>query len=335
MAQIRTQIFESICVPICVYLWTSSISLQARIMNNKHKYKVFGLNVESVPELPELMKFDFGIPDVSVSFDRVPDELEDYKSKGVLYKAKPGAFLFKLDTVGKFLVENGESIKIERLNDSTDEELRLFLLGSAFGALLHQREMLPFHGSTVVKDGRAVVISGNSGAGKSTLAAVLVKRGYHLLADDVSVMNFKDKEAIIYPGIPHLKLWEDVLKKMGEPTDYEKVRPQLLKYRKPVQDSIIDEAIRAEKIIILGTKNSEGFESKQVKGIEKFNMLKNNTYRFQFVEGLGVTKKHFEMVSRLAGSVEVWQVRRPSSPLLLEELADYVEEIGEVGDWGI
>ncbi len=295
-------------------------------MNNRHKYKVFGLNVESALELPELGKSDFEAADVSVSFDKVQDNLPDYKSKGVLYKAKPGTFLFKLDTVGKYLVENGESIRIERLNDSTDEELRLFLLGSAFGALIHQREMLPFHGSTVVKDGRAIVISGNSGAGKSTLAAVLVKRGYHLLADDVSVIDFKDKEAIIYPGIPHLKLWEDVLKKMGEPTDYEKVRPQLLKYRKPVEDSIQNKAIMAEKIIILGTKNSEGFESKQIKGIEKFNMLKNNTYRFQFVEGLGVTKKHFEMVSKLAGSVAVWQVKRPSSPLLLEELADYIEK---------
>lgn len=308
-------------------------------MNKKHKYKVFGLNVESEPELPELISFDFKTADVSVRFEQVPDDLPDYKSRGVLYKARPGTFLFRLDTVGKYLVEDGNSIKIERLNDSTDEELRLFLLGSAFGALIHQREMLPFHGSTVVKDGRAVVISGNSGAGKSTLAAVLVNRGYHLLADDVSVINFRGKEAIIYPGIPHLKLWEDVLKKMGESRDYEKVRPQLLKYRKPVQDSITNEAIKAEKIIILGTKNSEDFESKQVKGIEKFNMLKNNTYRFQFVEGLGVTKKHFEMVSKLAGEVEVWQVRRPSSPLLLEELADYVEGIGRVGigesrDWG-
>lgn len=305
--------------------------------------------MKSELELPELVKTSCSEASkngtsVQLSFGDVPDDLPDYKSKGVLYKAKPGVFLFKLDTVGKYLVEDGKSIKIERLNNSTDEELRLFLLGSAFGALIHQRELLPFHGSTVVKNGKAMVISGNSGAGKSTLAAVLVKRGYQLLADDVSVIDFKEKEALVYPGIPHVKLWEDVLKKMGGPSftsdsaelkqsqeafenmGYERVRPQLNKYRKPVHESITNETVAAEKIIILATRNSEGFESKQIKGIEKFNMLKNNTYRFQFVEGLGVTKQHFHMVSKLAGSVEVWQVRRPGSPLLLEELANYVEK---------
>ena len=296
-------------------------------MTTIHKYKLFGLNIQSEIELPELIRSEFEIPDVEIFLDQVPDELPGYKSKGVLYKAKSGMFLFKLDTVGKYLVENGKTIKIERLNKSTDSELRLFLLGSAFGALVHQRELLPFHGSTVVKDGRAMIISGNSGAGKSTLAAVLVKRGYHLLADDISVIDFREKEAVVYPGIPHLKLWEDVLKKMGEKPEYDKVRPQLLKYRKPVKGPLTNVPVVADKIIVLGTKNSEGFEAKQVKGIEKFNVLKNNTYRFQFVEGLGVMKRHFDMVSHLAGSLEVWQVKRPVSPLLLEELGDFVEEL--------
>jgi hypothetical protein len=292
-----------------------------------YKYKLFGLNIRSEIELPELIRSEFEITDVEIFLDQVPDDLPGYKSKGVLYKAKSGMFLFKLDTVGKYLVENGKTIRIERLNNSTDSELRLFLLGSAFGALVHQRELLPFHGSTVVKDGRAIIISGNSGAGKSTLAAILVKRGYHLLADDISVIDFRENETVVYPGIPHLKLWEDVLRKMGEKPEYDKVRPQLLKYRKPVMGFLANEPVVADKIIVLGTKNSEGFEAKQVKGIEKFNMLKNNTYRFQFVEGLGMMKRHFEMVSHLAGSLEVWQVKRPSSPLLLEELGDFVDGI--------
>ncbi|MGC9344923.1 MAG: HPr kinase/phosphorylase [Bacteroidales bacterium] len=295
-------------------------------MKNLFKYKLFGLNILSEPELPELKAADFDRPDVKVLFSEVADDLPGYTSKGPLYKAKPGKFLFKLDTVGKYWVENGGLIKIERLNNSTDEEIRLFLLGSAFGALIHQRKMLPFHGSTVEKDGKAIIISGNSGAGKSTLAAVLIQRGYRLVADDISVIDFEEDSPIVYPGTPHLKLWQDVLKKLGDKEDYEKVRPQLLKFRKPVENALAKDPVQAEIIVVLGTKNSLGYEHKDIKGMEKFNVLKNNTYRFQFVEGLGTVQPHFQMVSRLAGKTRVIQVKRPSSPLMLNELADYFEE---------
>ncbi len=216
-----------------------------------------------------------------------------------------------------------------RLNNATDEEIRLFLLGSAFGALIHQRGLLAFHGSTIVKDGKAWIIAGISGTGKSSLAAVLVRRGYPLLADDVSVIGFQDNEPVVYPGIPHLKLWYDVMKKLGEdPAKHPKVRPQLLKYRQDVKDAFAGNSVPVSKIIVLTSKNSEGFERSEVKGIEKFNQIKNNTYRFQYVDALGQSAIHFAMSSRLANAVDVVQVKRPSSPLLLEELADFVLEEG-------
>lgn len=295
-------------------------------MENLFKYRLFGLNILSEPELPELKSVDFDQPDVKVIFSEVPDDIAGYTSRGPLYKAKFGKFLFKLDTVGKYLVENGELIKIERLNNSTDDEIRLFLLGSAFGALIHQRKLLPIHGSTVEKGGKAIILSGNSGAGKSTLAAVLIKREYKLVADDISVIDLENDKPVVYPGIPHLKLWQDVLKKLDDNEKYEKVRPQLLKFRKPVEKALVDEPVKAGTIIILGTKNSMEYEHREIKGMEKFNVLKNNTYRFQFVEGLGTVQPHFKIVSKLAGTTRVIQVKRPSSPLMLYELADYIEE---------
>ena len=76
-----------------------------------------------------------------------------------------------------------------------------------------------------MKDGKAWIIAGISGTGKSSLAAVLVRRGYPLLADDVSVIGFQDNEPVVYPGIPHLKLWYDVMKKLGEdPAKHPKVQ---------------------------------------------------------------------------------------------------------------
>lgn len=293
------------------------------------RYNVFGINIHSEIELPELPPGDFTTPDVNIHWGENPEELHNVKGSGVLYQAKKDDFLFRLSSVGSYRVQQGSTISVERLNSATDEEIRLFLLGSAFGAMIHQREMLPFHGSTVVKDGRAYVIGGSSGAGKSSLAATLVKRGFSLLADDITVIKLVDGQPAVYPGIPHLKLWEDVMKKLEEDiTLYPKVRPQLLKYRKPAGEAFINRSAQLHSIAILHSKNTSGFEIMPVRGVEKFNLLKNNTYRYQYLPGLEKTVQHFRMATALAGACKVFQLKRPTSPLLLEELADYfVEEI--------
>jgi len=292
-----------------------------------NKYSAFGLNIASEFKLPELPESTFEQPEVTIRWGENPAELTDIRGRGVLYQARKDDFLFRLDTVGSFRVQNGKEITVERLNKATDDEVRLFLLGSAFGALLMQRNLLPFHGSTVVKDDKAYVIGGISGAGKSSLAAALVKKGYRLLADDISVIQIENGKPIVLPGIPHLKLWEDVLKKLEEDSSqYVKVRPQLLKYRKPAGSEFLTLPVPLESITVLSTKNTEGFETEAIKGAEKFNVLKNNTYRYQFVEGLEKTMPHFKLTTELAASSRIYKVQRPTSPLLLKELADHFEQ---------
>lgn len=309
----------------------NTLSLHKKQLVPIFRYNAFGINIRSEIELPELPPGNFITHDVEIQWGDNPGELTDVKERGVLYQAKKDDFLFRLNSVGSYRVQNGSAITVGRLNSATDEEIRLFLLGSAFGAMIHQRELLPFHGSTVVKDGKAYVIGGSSGAGKSSLAATLVKRGFSLLADDISVLKTEAGQPVVYPGIPHLKLWEDVMRKLEEDvTLYPKVRPQLLKYRKPAGEDFINRSAPIHNIVILHSRNTPGFEIKPVKGVEKFNLLKNNTYRYQYLPGLEKTVAHFRMATELAGACKVFQLKRPTSPLLLEELADYfVEEVVE------
>jgi len=307
----------------------NTLSLHKKQLAPIFSYSAFGINIKSEIELPELPPGNFSTHDVEIQWGNNPGELTDVKGRGVLYQAKKNDFLFRLNSVGSFRVQHGSSITVEKLDSATDEEIRLFLLGSAFGAMIHQREMLPFHGSTVVKDGNAYVIGGSSGAGKSSLAATLVKMGFYLLADDISVIKTEAGQPVVYPGIPHLKLWEDVMKKLEEDVaQYPKVRPQILKYRKPAGKEFINNSTPLHSIVILNSKNTPGFEIKAVKGVEKFNLLKNNTYRYQYLPGLEKTVEHFRMATELAGACKVFQLKRPTSPLLLEELANYfIEEV--------
>jgi len=64
--------------------------------------------------------------------------------------------------------------------------VRLYLLGSAWGALCYQRDLLVLHASAVRVDGRAVAFCGRPGMGKSTLAAWLAESGHALVSDDLA-----------------------------------------------------------------------------------------------------------------------------------------------------
>lgn len=57
----------------------------------------------------------------------------------------------------------------------------------------------PFHASSVLIDGRAVLIAGRSGSGKSDLALRLIDRGALLVADDYTRLDVRDGRLIASP----------------------------------------------------------------------------------------------------------------------------------------
>ena len=173
---------------------------------------------------------------------------------------------------------------------------------------------------------RSTIFCGKSGTGKSTLAALLTQKGYSLLADDISVINTNGKISTVIPGITKIKLWQDVAEQLYKDySKFPKVRDQLLRYKIPDSSSKEMEETQIGNIIILEKKNSAGFELNKISGAEKFSLLVENTYRLQYIEGLETSLNHFREISELIKNVNVFILRRPSSPLLLNELVDFIE----------
>jgi hypothetical protein len=144
--------------------------------------------------------------------------------------------LLRVPAVARYLVANGQDIWIEPAPDSVEADVRLFLLGSAFGALLPQRHILPLHASAIQTTRGAVLFVGPSGHGKSTLLAALLQRGYAMLADDVTGITLDAAGgAIASPAFPCLRLRADAAAKLQH--SYEglrHVRAPLDKYQLPV-----------------------------------------------------------------------------------------------------
>lgn len=275
-------------------------------------------------ELPELSPVQGITADVSINFGKVPEHLPEVRGSGILFEAALNDFLFKFDGIGRYRVQNGNRITIQAESEALPSEIRLLLLGSSIGALLHQRGMLAIHGSAVTDGKQTVIFSGQSGVGKSTLAAGLQELGYKVIADDISVIGQNGNQDFrVENGIPSLKLWKDVLVHLNQSDDLTKVRPLLEKYRKPIPVPEEDTPVLS-KIVILDPSNSRDFSYSEILGKNKFHHLRNNTYRLQFIDKMNQTEVHFLNLSMLVNSVQMYSVERPYNPLNIKEFTTYI-----------
>ena len=273
------------------------------------KYFVYGLNIESEIDLPGFNQTNEPA-NIKVQFGLVSDHIENFKAKGACYEAKPNEFLLKVLNVGKFFISNANNICIERAEGADNDSIRLFLLGSAFGALFHQLQLLPLHASVVCVNGEAILFSGISGAGKSTLAAAFASKGFETISDDIALISIQNNIPVVVPGPAHLKLWSDSLKSLGMNSKKgDKVRKELEKYFVPTE-ATSDKSIPLKKVYILNVRNNSDIETIPIKGMEKFTVLRNHTYRINFVKGLGVENNHFGITSKLAGLIEINKLYR-------------------------
>jgi hypothetical protein len=290
-------------------------------------YKIFGLIVKSEIELPELHSTQSQDIDVSIRIGNVDDNLPNPVGFGKLYETAPDDFIFKIDAVAKYQVRDGKRITIQPLKNATYEEIRLFLYGSVFGALLHQRGILPLHGSSIKVNDGALVFIGSSSKGKSTIAASLISSGYEVIADDISAISRNKKGRLsILPGIPYLKLWKDVLDDLQIRIALGKVRPQVEKYIYPVNLGQLSTPFPILKIILLENHNEQRIFKQQIYGAEKIKLLKLHTYRSNYIDGLGISNIQYRNILELAESCSMVKVYRPIAPLKINELKSFIEK---------
>jgi len=290
-------------------------------------YYIFGLYIQSAIPLPTLSSFaphEVGVPDVIIEYGATPDQLDRPQYKGVRYQCGPGEFLFHVDSVAHYYVSKGRRIIVTPVPGAAEERILIFLLGSAMGALLHQRNILVMHAGAIAVNGRSVLFSGCSGVGKSTLVAGFNQRGYPFLADDLCVISVVDGKPSVVPGFPYLKLWADVLTKLDKDKDQLKSAlwtKGLHKYFLPVA-SPQKIPIVLQSIFVLTTTNTEKIEIADLKGGEKIQPILKNTYRRRFLNGLGGKNEHFRQCGLVAAQTNVYKVTRPDKGFLLNDLMD-------------
>jgi len=275
-----------------------------------HIYSVFGLTLASAIPLPELLPpLDAASVDIRIAIGEVP-RIDDAPSG---LSVHPGGALLTVPDVGRYWIADGRAILVEPDPGASDRNVRLFLLGSALGAILHQRELLPLHANAIVIERRAIAFMGHPGAGKSTMAGWFHDRGYPVLADDVCVVTIgPDGTPLAHPGLPRLRLWREALEAGGRTAEgLELSFDGMDKYNVPIGQEVRGPVPLSHVYLLEKAKEgAEQEEVRQLRGVDAVDALVANTYRGAYLPLTGGTQRHLMVCVDLARRLPVFGAPR-------------------------
>ena len=293
-------------------------------MAGAHRYCVFGLTIESDIALPELARADGGqTADIAIRLETSP-WIESASNHVVV--DRDDSSVLTVDGVAQFEADRfGAKLLVRPSAGVPPRNLRLYLLGSAMGLLLHRRGLLPLHCNAVEINGAGFAFAGHSGAGKSTLAAWLLDHGFGHVADDVSVVREEgDGRFRLYPGISRLRLYDAPLRRSGRnPNDFEPsflAQDDVDKFDVPVASTGRSSPLAA--IFLLERGSEAAFE--RLIGAEAVEALMANTYRGAFLTKPDQRRRHWAQCVAIARSIPMFRFIRRWDEEFLDEDARWL-----------
>ena len=281
---------------------------------------MYGFTVHSQLSLPELSSGE-GSADIVLhlgQIDQAPPEGGGARSSRL--SPEEGVLFWK--GVGKVLVRNGSQIIVDPIPGVEEELVRLFVLGSAMGLLLHQRGLLVLHGSSVAIDGGVSIFLGESGWGKSTTAAAFHARGHCLMADDITAVQMDLPQSVVLPGYPHIKLWPESARALGIDPD------RLPRLHSHVDKRVLHtvsppSALPLRSIYILARDAESGIDilSPQSALVQ----LLSHTYVARWLLPTGTAPTHMRQCAKLVATVPIRRLRVCGDLDALSRLVDRVE----------
>ena len=276
-----------------------------------------GWRVKSELRLPELASWSGPdrSPDIVIRFGPVPDRLNDVvKERRALQIDRRGTCLLRVRNVAAYLVTPSEVI-IDPWPGAQEAEIRVYLLGSVFGFLCHQRGLFPLHASCVAIGGKAAALCGPTGAGKSTTATHLALRGHRLVADDVCVIDARAVGGpLVLPAFPRLKLTEQAITALKISTDgIERDRAGALdKFHYTPTESFIAAPVPLGGIFLLRRSEPGTPEAcvRLTRPAEKIAVLSEEVFRPHVASALHSAQSLLAIQAAIAAATPIWSISR-------------------------
>lgn len=273
-------------------------------------YTYAGLRVVSDLPIPEWAGFEqppsSGNADVCIALDGASEQ-----EPGMTPFITADEYCFYAPEAGSYRVREGREIVVTPAPGAGWREVRLFLLGAAWGALCHQRGVLVLHASAVRVENAAVAFCAHAGMGKSTLAAWLTVHSYALVSDDLCRVDIPAQgQPTMYLSAPRLKLWRDALGALGwssEPLDRDHFRFD--KFHLPWTEDRAAQPLPLRAIYVLAWDEWSISRLTGQTALRRF--VAAATYRGVLLEPMGQLSAHWGRCLELVRRVPVWELQRP------------------------
>jgi energy-coupling factor transporter ATP-binding protein EcfA2 len=288
-------------------------------------YQAFGFVLESDLQFSELEETSGIAADIKIRKNEIEVPAEWLNNKGLRTKASKSEILIGVSDLVNFRIIEGKQFYYHPLKAFHFGKARLYILGIGFSAIIHQRGLLPLHASSLVKNGKALLICGESGAGKSTTAAALLQQGFRLLADDITVIRISGQNAFAYPGFPHMKLWPESAEMLGiENEQLIEFAPDISKRGMSVRETFQQHAVEISAIVFI-TKDGSELQFNLLSGAEKAKILINNTFRLRFVRDTEQFTNYFGLITQTGNACKMMSITRPDNRNTINEIIDNIQ----------
>ncbi len=255
---------------------------------------------------------------------QIVDELQRPDSIGnTWYIASENYHYIKIDNVGDYEIMDGAIIRVKPVK-TINKAFYTYLLGSAFGALLHQLQIIPLHASAVEINNKALLFSADSGYGKSTLCYAMQKAGGRILSDDVCPISIsREKVPVVHAAYPQFKLKDDALERLEVAQHHIKTPVDIDKFAVSSDKDFKAGRVPLKAIIFLDWAE-EQVTLKPVKYLEKILMFKKNIYRPFFVNDQDQVKYYFNIIGQIGDKTSFYSLKRPRESFLLDEVVQHI-----------
>lgn len=303
-------------------------------------YKIYGLNIKSdycFEEAIELSKIPTHI-DVEIAEGEIDERISresdlDYKSGSIIvYRYELDRGWIRAKGQGCFVIEKGSKITYQLKEKHNELMVNQVFLCAVLPIALIQRGELAIHGSGILMNEKAIVVSGESGSGKSTLAAGLLKAGGVFMADDTVAIRLKENKVFAQGAYPQQKICLDAVERkedlQGEvlllPPDGGKE-----KYAVRLKDGFCMEEKQLDSLFIIQAADVQEVTLKEITGSEKMKYLLHNLYKYKVYVQLGMSKEIFQKCISIANSVKIYVIYRPQQGMTVDRQVKEIKKVLE------
>lgn len=275
------------------------------------------------------MTFSFPLQDVTIKIvqEKIlvtqPLYIDNY------HQINQQEFYLDVKGIASFYARNGNYIEIQPHESYDLHTLELYLNGSVYGAILHQRKMVPLHGSSFIYKDKGIMICGESGAGKSSITAAFCFTGSRFLTDDVTPMVMEGGKPNMLTLSDRIKLWDDALEQLNLQNEgLIKINQHNEKFYFPI-DKEATAKFPLNTLFVVEIHDKMEVEFRELKGAEKLTILRSQIYRLEYLKGMPENEAvFFHQLATISNNVNIIIIKRPFKipiPDLMSLLKNYID----------